>query len=137
MLVVNQYEGPPNPPSTDTKGMAVHIDIVQTVSGMASSEEKRCLDNEFRGHSDFLFGEVRGQTRWVTLAEIDDAYLAKGWEAADKYVYSYAESPSKGWVAIQVWGFQIIDGERRYARNVTVTKGEERVEFRMVYDYQS
>lgn len=136
VLEIHQYEGPPRPPSTATDTTVTIIDITQTVSGLASTEEKRCLDNEWRGHSDFIFGEVRGQSRWVTLDEVEDPYLKANWEKADRYVWSFVESVGNGWKGTQVWGFQIVDGERRYARNIVVTKGDKRVETRLVYDYR-
>lgn len=137
VLAIHQFEGPPRAPSTVTDKNVTIVDITQTVSGLASTEEKRCLDNEFRPHSDFIFGEVRGQSRWVTLEEIEDEYLKQGWEPAERYVLSYVESPSKGWKSTQIWGFQIVNGERRYCRNIVLTKDGERRETRLVYDYQS
>lgn len=124
-----------------------HIDIDQTLTGgVKGTTEKRTLDGEFREHSDWMFGKVRGRSTWASAADVaaDDAFLAAGWEegeaeragpAGETHVASYVESLDNGWVARQVWGFQIVEGERRYARNIVVTKGDKRVEVRLVYDY--
>jgi len=45
------------------------------------------------------------------------------------------ESEANGWAVQQVWGFQEIDGARRYARNIVCTKGNARETIRLVYDY--
>jgi len=112
---------------------------------MKGTSEKRCLDSESRDHADWLFGHVRGRSRWVaTPADVEDTHLAAGWLAGEAeakgpkgelLIESYVESLDSDWIATQIWGFQTIDGERRYARNVLVTKGDERVEIRLVYDY--
>jgi hypothetical protein len=143
-LEIKQYDGPPSPPST-SETPATHVDIEQTLSaGLTGSTEKRCLDTTFREHTDWLFGHVRGQSKWVKPDEIEDEFLKTGWEEGDSeavgpdgasHILSYVESLDREWIATQIWGFQVVEGERRYARNVVVTKGEERVAIRMVYDF--
>lgn len=86
-----------------------------------------------------MFGNVKGRTKWIaSKTEIgDDAFLKSNWAdgEAEEMVFAYVESLDKGWTATQVWGFQIVNGERRYARNVVVAKGTERAEIRMIYDF--
>lgn len=145
-VTIRQYTDKANPSLDDEKNPpapgfeAVHIDIVQNVSGLASSDEKRCLDNRRRTHSDFLFGEVIGQTKFMhtkdITTELGDAYLASDWDGEEEHVYSLAWSEKYGWKALQIWGFQIVEGERRHVRKVVVSKGDERAEFRFVYDFQ-
>lgn len=125
----------------ETDGTTTHIDIQQTATGgLKGTAENRTLDDNWREHSDWLFGHVKGRTRWLaSRAEVgDDAFLKSNWATegeADEMVYAYVESLDKGWTATQVWGFQVVDGARRYARNVVVAKGTERVEMRMIYDF--
>lgn len=143
-LQIQEYEGPPSPPSSST-APATHIVIdQQATGGVKGTTEKRCLDATFREHSDWLFGHVRGQSKWVSAADIGDEFLASGWleDEAEKagpggetHIWSHVESLDNGWTATQVWGFQTVDGERRYARNVVVAKGDKKVEFKLVYDY--
>lgn len=117
-----------------------HVDIQQTATGgVKGTTENRTFDNTFREHSDWLFGNVKGRTGWVASKdEITDEYLKKGWEQAQtEFVVGYVESLDRGWTATQVWGFQEVNGERRYARNIVVAKGDERVEMRLVYDFYS
>ncbi|KAL7942246.1 hypothetical protein V8C42DRAFT_348105 [Trichoderma barbatum] len=136
-LAVTQYEGPPKPPNTATD-IVTHIDIVQSASKLSSTQENRCFDSFTRGHTDWLFGTVEGSSRWVSLDEITDDFLKKGWEIEGEgktLMTNIAVNKERGWTAEQVWGFQIVDGERRYCRHVVATKGEERAQIRLVYDY--
>ena len=138
-ITVNQYEAPPKPPNTSTD-IFTHIDIDQSASGLTSTQENRCLDNEYRDHTDWLFGSVRGVSRFVSLDELDDEHLKKGWlvEGEGKnFIYSHVESKDNGWTATQLWGFKTVNGERRHCRNLLVKKGDKRVELVFVYDFSS
>ncbi|KAF9774295.1 hypothetical protein IL306_007724 [Fusarium sp. DS 682] len=134
---INQYQAPPKPPNTSTD-VFTHVDITQTASGLSSTQENRCLDFNNREHSDWLFGNVRGRSRFVTLDEVEDDFLKTGWlvEGDGKFIESIAESVDNGWVATQIWGFEEINGERRYVRHIVVTKDDKRVAAKLVYDYQ-
>ena len=138
-IVVNQYEAPPKPPNDASTDIVTHIDIEQIATGLSSTIENRCVDNTWREHSDWLFGTVKGKTYWVGLDDIEDEYLKQGWlpEGEGKnMVLSHVESQDYGWTADQVWGFQEVEGERRYCRNIIVVKEDQRAEFRFVYDYE-
>ena len=143
-LHVKQFEAAPLPPSEATEPV-LHIVVDQTgTAGLKGSTEKRCVDWVYREHSDWLFGRVRGRTKWIAAADIDDADLGRDWlegpeEASgpggETHLMSYVESLDNGWVAVQIWGFQTVGGVRRYARNIVVSKGEDKVHVRLVYDY--
>jgi hypothetical protein len=145
-LDIKQYEAPPAPPSTVTEPVT-HIDIIHTATaGLKGTTELRSLDYMFRPHSDWFFGPVQGQSKFIATTDIEDAYLAQGWLESDEekggpngetHVLSHVESTESGWTATQIWGFQIVAGERRYCRNIVIAKGAERVEFRLVYDWIS
>lgn len=89
-------------------------------------------------HEDHLFGKVKGRSRWVKLADVEDEYLRTDWssEMNDiEAIESYTESDGRGWIADQTWGFEEIGGGRRYVRHVVVTKGKERKAIKLVYDW--
>jgi hypothetical protein len=105
------------------------------------------MDGLVRTHSDWLFGSVEGQNLLRPFADIialDDEFLSgkvkdRGpWIEDDQYLWTRAVSPN-GWIAVQVWGFQDVTvggkQERRFCRNVVVTKGGQKAQIRMVYDY--
>ena len=129
-LHVSQYK--------DDDGIT-HIDIDQVLTGgINGTSEKRALNWEGREHSDHIFGEVIGKTRWTKLADVQDEFLKKHWAKESEegnVIEAHVKSVTQGWEASQIWGFQVVDGKRHYARNVVVTKGDERKEARLIYEY--
>ncbi|KIN07328.1 hypothetical protein OIDMADRAFT_185826 [Oidiodendron maius Zn] len=122
----------------------VHIDIDQvTTGGLQGTTELRTLDWEKREHEDHIFGKLHGQTRFINTDAIEDAYLKEGWLEGDEekggpegelHIQSHVEAVA-GWTADMIWGFAEIDGERRYTRRVVVTKGDQVLKVRLIYDY--
>ncbi|KAI9834748.1 MAG: hypothetical protein M1819_002834 [Sarea resinae] len=82
-----------------------HIDIEQTATGgISGTTENRKLDWQFREHTDGIFGHVQGKSRWITLEEVDDEFLKKGWLAEiqeNGAIESFVESLDSGWTADQ------------------------------------
>jgi hypothetical protein len=144
-LDIKQYVAPPSPPSDPANPPCTHIDIDQTgTGGLKAASENRCLDHTFRDHKDWLFGHVKGQSRFLRADEVTDEYLKAGWlegeeektgPAGESHIISHVESYDAGWTATQIWGFKIVEGVRRYVRNVVIAKGAERVELQLVYDF--
>jgi hypothetical protein len=91
---------------------ATQIEIEQTgTGGMKGTKEFRVLDWSERGHSDFIFGEVVGRSKWTKLDALeqgfggeDKAHLTADWEPADEYILSWVENKKSGWTATQVCG---------------------------------
>ncbi|KZT05983.1 uncharacterized protein LAESUDRAFT_759867 [Laetiporus sulphureus 93-53] len=121
-----------------------HIDILQTLSGLSNTDEDRILDWEPRPHEDDTFGNVLSQSKRVSIDEVDNEWLKKGWTKDTRemsLVLTRAESDTAKngtrWVAVQTWGFEEINGEKRHVRHVDFTGPEkEKVQARLVYDYQ-
>ncbi|KAM5358390.1 hypothetical protein ACJZ2D_015320 [Fusarium nematophilum] len=137
-LNIRQHDAAALAPSSST-GKVTCIESTQTASGLKTTKETRHLDNEFRDHSDWLFGVVKARARWASVEEIDDGTLKDGWliEGEKSLVLSYVVSQGNGWTATQVWGFQLVQGERRYCMRVlVVSKQGESVQARFVYDHQ-
>ena len=145
-LDIKQFRAPPSPPADPSGPEATHIEIEQTVTGgFKGTTEKRCLDSTFREHSDWLFGHVKGQSKWLRADEIQDPWLAskdwlegdaeKGGPDGETHVLSHVDSLDDDWTATQIWGFQLVDGERKHVRHVVIAKGQDRVELKLVYDY--
>ncbi|EXK25523.1 hypothetical protein FOXG_11946 [Fusarium oxysporum f. sp. lycopersici 4287] len=136
-LKIKQYE---HVHTSSTTGIVTCIESTQTASGLKSTKEIRYLDNEFRDHYDWLFGTVKAQARWVALEDIEDAVLKEGWLVEGEgngLVLCHAVSQENGWTASQIWGFQVVGGERRYCMRVAVaSKGDQKAYARFVYDYQ-
>ena len=99
-----------------------HIDIEQTSTGNVKNLEDRTLDGQWTEKKDGVFGNVKRQTRVVPVAEVEDSYLADGWDQKSleqdngEIIHSIAESVGLSgdqWTANQAWGFEVIDGHRR------------------------
>jgi len=61
-----------------------HIDIEQVgTGGFKGTTENRTLDGETREHEDYIFGKVKGHTRWTDLDHLteDDPFLKQGWRS--------------------------------------------------------
>ena len=141
-----------------------HIDIDQKLTGgLSGTTENRTLDWTFRENSDYLFGPVVGRSRRVSLDKIDNEFLRNGWlpdteqhGAINACVKSDTPKSNKTWIAeqvclfrhliasldykppyvVQTWGFEDINGERRYVRHIDFTGSNgEHVQARMAYDF--
>lgn len=84
-----------------------------------------------------LFGTGKNRTKWVKMAELDDAFLATGWEDGSDELILAQNDMDSGIVTKLVHGFEIVGGERHYVRHVLSKnkKGEE-AKVRLVYNYE-
>ncbi|KAF2234466.1 hypothetical protein EV356DRAFT_151388 [Viridothelium virens] len=124
-----------------------HIDIKQVASVIVpflktETLEQRNLTGKWRDHTDNIFGSVRGYSKRIKPDEYEDittdSFMKSGWlpEAnEDGLIQSYVENEERGWTADQLWGFEEIDGERRYVRHALIKKGGDYKTLRLVYDY--
>lgn len=119
-----------------TKDMHLNIEN-QPSGGMPASQENRVLNWTPVELNHPLFGNIRGKSRQIKLADLEDAYLKSGWEeGTEDLLQFYTEHLDKaGVVTQQIVGFMVVDGVRRQARQVLVTSGDDRLEIRLVYDY--
>lgn len=106
-------------------------------SGLPPNFEDRTLNFEPNDVTHTLFGKIRVQTKWASVEELNqvDEYLAKGFEATDKLVFSKTEHVDQGLTTYQAFGFEEINGERRHTRHLFVKKGEQVVRATLAYDY--
>ncbi|KAH0841336.1 hypothetical protein FOPE_06517 [Fonsecaea pedrosoi] len=132
-----------------------HIDITSVASGLSTTQENRTLDWQERDHHDRIFGNCRGKSRFWKTGEYkmegpgtqEDAVFLQAQKLKDgqtdskflddEHVQSWVKNMDEdGWQAEQNWGFEEINGERRYTRRVLVWKGSEFRRARLVYDYK-
>jgi len=132
-----------------------HIDITSVASGLSTTQENRTLDWEEREHSDRIFGKCRGRSRLWKKGEYkmegpgsaEDATFLRAEKLKDgqtdskfvddQHVQSWVKNidTPDSWQAEMNWGFEEINGERRYTRRVIVWKQGELQRVRLVYDY--
>lgn len=125
-----------------------HIDIDQVITpgSLQGTREERALDWEWRDRKDRIFGQVKGRSRRIKLADVadddDDAkWMKDGWDETvvekGECVETYVESQEGGWTASQFWGFEMVDVERRYVRHVIVKDktGKKVLKLKLIYDW--
>ncbi|VUC36563.1 unnamed protein product [Clonostachys rosea] len=130
-----QYSDTPTPPSTSNEPVTF-LSVSQTASGLKGMSELRILDDEIRDHTDWLFGSLKVQSRWVQVDEITEReWLKYDWEKGDRLIRTHVKNEKYGWEAIQICGFQVVNVVRRYCSRTYVTKGDQSATCRLVYDY--
>ncbi|KAJ5769940.1 uncharacterized protein N7511_001991 [Penicillium nucicola] len=93
---------------------------VQTVVGEAEADAK---------NGKFLRGEV-----------LVDGSKSEGFSGEDGegvFLQSFVRNDEAGWTAEQVWGFELVEGERRHTRRVVVTKDGKVEMARLVYSFNA
>ena len=121
----------------------MHIDNEQITTGNIRNLEERIVYYEWREKNDRIFGRVNGRSRYVNLDEVETEYLKQGWdkqflaEGDGQVVQVFVDSIGKNpnWTAEQVWGFEIVDGQKRHTRRIVVKRGKEEHKLRLVYDW--
>ncbi|KAK5135385.1 hypothetical protein LTR08_005327 [Meristemomyces frigidus] len=121
---------------TNDKGV-VKLDQDQVSTGGTRNREERVLDGEWRESENKIWGKVKGRTRWVKLADVEDDYLKQGWDSTDgDFIESLVESATDTWTALQLYGFAEVEGARRHVRKVVAKKGNTVERIRLIYDWK-
>lgn len=130
-----------------------YIEIEQFgTGGIKGTTEKRYLNWQRHGHTDWLFGTVVGRSRYNTLKAVleenkgkddieeDMKFLVEGWlkeTEEGEVVENFVDNEGNKWTGWQIWGFAEINNERRLTRRFVVRRKDrdEVVRIRMTYDY--
>ncbi|KAH8652037.1 hypothetical protein BX600DRAFT_516126 [Xylariales sp. PMI_506] len=139
---VKQFEAPPKP-GGDGNGapdIVTHIDTTQTIAGIKGGVEERCLDNVVREQPDAQGGVMHCRSQWVGPRDIEEQCIRDGWlvegeEDGKPLILTHLVHEKAGWEATQIWGFQMVNEERRFCASMLASKGNEREYVRVVYDY--
>lgn len=137
---LHQYTGDnPTKPGEQVQRLDQH----QTSTGNVKNLEERIMDWQWATTNNKIWGEVRGKSRYCTLAEVEgDEWLLEGWDESctgegGKVVESLVEGIKDGWTAHQIWGFAVVDGQRRHVRRIVAKrKGWKEEKVRMAYDWK-
>lgn len=149
-LHLQQSQGLPLPPSASSE-LTTIIEVRESVVGLFGMDRmvhkttmKFCLDSVWREKHDPVFGSVRSHCSWVSPGNIEETFLLRNWlegeaeatgPSGESHIMFHVESLSSGWTATQIWGFQVIQGQRRHVRNIVVRRYRKTVCARVVYDY--
>jgi len=130
-------EAPEDGTSNATPIATLHVTQVVT-PGSITSEHTYVLDSRPQETTHPIFGKLEVASRFLTVAEIEDADVRAKLEAVKEpqpLMEEKATNPTGGWVTTSVWGFEEIEGERRYIRYTVTKKGDKEERLRLVYDF--
>ncbi|CAN8105604.1 unnamed protein product [Discula destructiva] len=124
----------------DSASGLTHMTIENKPStNMPSITEVRVLNFQKVELTHPLFGRVRGRSRWTGTKDLEDidVFLTRGFgeEMNGKFVHIMTEHLDYNAVTQQAWGFEEIEGTRFHTRNIVVSRGDEVLRVKLVYDY--
>nr|QJY30859.1 hypothetical protein [Discosia rubi] len=137
-ITMDQKEpAPPTDPSTIIK-------VKQTVRpGGFDTANSYVLDGKLRTDTVPIFGAMSMRAQYVSSVEVSsEDVLGREIEkpiASDDRVgiKEVTEGVNTGWKTTALWGFERINGERRFCKYCITTKEGQNVQARLVYDYKA
>ncbi len=116
----------------------IHLQQTATGACIPAVTEDWILDWTWRDGQDPLFGEMKGRARWISIDKAD-VEGAEWDQECDEGMVMQAEGNKRDgkWGGVHFWGFEKVEGERRYVRRIFMVNNEtrERKGVRMVYDF--
>jgi hypothetical protein len=118
------------------------------IAGLSEEKETRFLDGRETFHSSTLFGTSSAQSRLVNLSTavgeggkpldplLTKDFLREGKTDGENNLFDLIVHQTKGWVMEQIWGFGIINDERRLMRKMVIRKGSEVAYITAWYDWK-
>ncbi|KAH6650458.1 hypothetical protein F5144DRAFT_523685 [Chaetomium tenue] len=119
---------------------AARLAFKQTVRpGGFDTRNEYILDGESRTDTVPIFGEISMRCHYVGSEEAAK-HDAVGLEtdadnAGHAAILEILRSEPMGWAATTVWGFEVIDGVRRFVKHNSTIKGEKVEKAKLVFDY--
>ncbi|KAF8179601.1 hypothetical protein K438DRAFT_1603820 [Mycena galopus ATCC 62051] len=123
---------------TDDAGVE-RIEVSRAARKASAEKAEEIVLDWVERQNDGMLGPLVSRARRVQVAELDVNFLKQGWitdTVKHGLVQTHVHS-DKPWTAIQCWGIEEIQGERRYTRRIKFTGGKgDIIEVRFVYDYR-
>lgn len=117
------------------------------IAGLSEEKEVRVLDGREKFHSSALFGTSSAQSRMISLSTatghdgkpfdpllIQD-FVNEGESGEENLLYDLIIHQTNGWVMEQIWGFGMVNNERRLIRTLGIKKGDKVAYTRAIYDW--
>ncbi|KAJ6133741.1 hypothetical protein N7523_000063 [Penicillium sp. IBT 18751x] len=125
-----------------------HIDTKQvTTGGIEGNTEQLTLDWKEREHIDNMFGLLNIRSRFIQGETLMNGSPSTGFVAGNDgaevgeggglLMQSFAKNSKAEWTAEQVWGFEVVNGERRHTHRVVVAKNGKVEMARLVYNFKT
>jgi len=114
------------------------------IAGLSEEKEIRYLDGRETFHSSALFGTSSARSRLVNLSTatgndgkpLDPKMTRDLLPEGDSNLLDLIVHQTKGWVMEQLWGFSVVNDERRLTRKMKITKGKEVAYITAYYDWK-
>ena len=130
-----------------TKTLVFTQRVSIAISGLKEDKEVHVLDWREKFHSSVVFGTSSGRSRMVNLSTatghdgkaldplLTKDFLDEGEPGGDNNLYELIVHQTSGWVMEQMWGFGIVNDERRLIRKMVIRKGDKMAYTRGVYEW--
>lgn len=122
---------------TDASESVTRLRLKQVVSpGNFDSEGSYPVDGTPQELSLPIFGDLTMRLQFINTSEILEDILREKLEKSSinkEVIQELAKNSTKGWDAEVIWGFEEIEGSKYLTRNISTTKGNDKVIARMVY----
>jgi hypothetical protein len=107
--------------------------------GGFDSEEALHLDGVDRDLKDPIFGDHILRVFYTPIYELEDLELRESLKRGGsvQLIQEVSSSKKNGWHSVLTWGFQEVDGVRRFTQNNVMTKDGKSLTGRLVYDFES
>ncbi|KAB5550766.1 hypothetical protein GE09DRAFT_1123633, partial [Coniochaeta sp. 2T2.1] len=118
------------------------------IAGLSEEKEVRVLDGREKVHSSALFGTSSARSRLVNLSTatghdgkpldplLTQDFLHEGEPGEENNLYDVVVHQTHGWVMEQLWGFGMVNDERRLIRTLAIKKGDKVAYTKAVYDWK-
>lgn len=118
------------------------------IAGLSEEKEVRFLDGRETFHSSALFGTSSARSRLINPSTatgnngkpldplLTRDLLQEGEPAGDNNLFDLIVHQTNGWVMEQIWGFGILNNERRLMRKIVIRKGDEVAYITAFYDWK-
>lgn len=118
------------------------------IAGLSEEKETRFLDGRETFHSSTLFGTSSARSRLVNLVNatgndgkpldpvLTRDFLQEGKPGGDNNLLDSIVHQTKGWAMDQLWGFGIVNDERRFMRKMALRKGGKVAYITAFYDWK-
>lgn len=137
MITVTEHITHTIAPTQDTH--TIHIEQRMT-GGFKGGEEDILIPGPVRASVHNIFGAITEQASWTDLSDSDDEWLKSGWldeegENGQRHLKAVAKSEIVGWELEVVWGFVLVEGERRHSRRMVCRKEGVTERTRIIYGW--
>lgn len=118
----------------------VNMKQTATAASIPGTTEEYVLDWQWRSNHDAFFGQIEGRSRWISVEDAQKEAWQGEWIEGDsdsKLINAVGKKPDGAWEATHIWGFEMVNGERRHTRRVkAVSRAGEEIRVKMVYDFE-